>query len=484
MRSRILIGALLSLGCVVAQATPLTVVQAYPHPPGVYHVVLENTATEDVALSPRTLRKPGGAIPVHAWWLEADAERLAPGERAIVSFALKRSRAPLTEAVLHIGHTEDPFIDVDITPVPLPVMATTLLYDGDAKTITMVLKNAGEESLQVDAVVLGTRNLTGNSVTLPGRRTACWVGEIAAPDAIPSFGNQCLLTLRGDFGEVTHAARLFPMEDPRFVSESKKPEPFRCPSHRYGSWDNVLPALQAFGSGHGGGKTTVHFCRNRLPATLNAFGQQSPHSIVNVQAANPDRGQENPWPGFLSMAEAVRDTLAPGQYTALVENATIYKGAFGQLAEAPSAPVDARELRALCYVLLAHGSRGLYFRDKGGDETWRAAVTAELQALTPLLKKGVPVNEPTLTLPEGVQGWTLSCGAAGTLVVLLNEDFNTPRETVAVSLPTTETTRWASYLEVGGKHGRGELKEANGALTWTVPTLDGVAVFVLRPGEE
>jgi hypothetical protein len=472
---------LLLFAAVPAAATPLKVLQAYPQPAGVYHLILENTGDKPVALAELSLTRPETEVPLHTWWIKAASETLEPGARTHVGFALKRARVPLETAALRIGGDGADAVTVPFEPQNLSAMVTTVLHDVDESHFLFAVSNRTENPITLTAIKLAGEDLRtedGSIASLQPETTGLWMGAAAEADNLPEDGLPALAELHGDFGTIHQMVRVYSTSDFHIRGEFEAPEPFRCPSHRHGPWDRVMPALEEFETQHPDHMPRIHFCRNRLPTTLTAFAQATPLSVLNLQGSNPARGTDAPWGGFLETARSARDATLPGAMTVLVENATLYKGTFGQLAEDPSEPVPPRELRAVCYLALAHGSRGLMFRDQGGDHAWRPGITAELTALVPVLRQAVPVNNWDLEVPNGVKGWLLQNARDALILILHRGDFDKPANDVAVSL---RAGPWRRYLEVGGARQQGTLSLDADQISFQIPQLDGIGVFLLTP---
>ncbi len=465
------------------------VLSAYESPEGVYHAVLQNPGAESLTLQPKALRHPADGAPVHVWWMRMQPEVMQPKGMAHFSFAVKRTPPALASVDLLLDREPPEPLRLSIRKPPL--LPAYLVQDAATKTLYLYLRNDGDAEVTVSAVAINGVALTldaslGIATVAAGGRallfgTASGV-EAAPPSTLPAF-----VDLTTSVGEAKLFTPLFPSTQFSTGPEEAEATQLTCPTHKHGHWDLVGDAIFRYAEGATDRIPTIHFCRNRLPEGLHAFAQCTPRGVVNLQASNLERGEDKPWTGFYDVARITKTAYEPGVYAALIENASMYHGAYGQATSPKDPPLSVRELRAIAYGALAHGAKGLQFRPPApGATEHRAHIEAlekELAPLHPYLALAEPVDLVQRCSAEDMLCHTLLCGDKGALLIVLRHGAPEAEATepVVVVLSLPPWADFSDYIEVGGARQQGQATRRGREAAFSVRVPESVAAFLLVP---
>jgi len=422
-----------------AEPSALQVLEFYEYPAGAYHAIIKNVSSTGLPLRPETLQNVTKQEPVHTWWIHAQPDTLEPDEIGLVRFAVKRAKSKLD----HVRMVFPNQVSVDLTRGELPILPVHFVQDATNAVSYLYLRNPSSDFRQVSSMTLGGKALEHTPLTFAAGHVGVWTGQHAAFDR-PQIGTLTLITMTVDGKERHACVRIFDTADYRFLWEHEADDCIACPTHQLGPWDAVGRRIFDAHTLNPTRPASVHFCRNRLPDGLAAFAQCTPRSITNLQASNLTRGQANPWPGWNGIADIVKSTTEPGVFTALIEDATQFSGAYGVPASPEDPPLREEELRSLLLLSVAKGSKGLLLRPNAGllanpdDAVHSSAMPLGppslparsrfdgtlhfLQGLLPWLSISEPAPMAVNTSTPGVRAYTLLCGTKGLITVLLVED--------------------------------------------------------------
>lgn len=461
-----LVGLLLVLTPLPVQAAGFRALSFQEFPSGVYTAVVLNETPAPLPFSPSKLESAVDASPVHTWWTWTSSDSLEPGNSGLFRFALKRAKSRQDSVNAYFG-TDEPMAlrrqDLDLLPIHM-------VREPSSGTLYLYLRNRGDEEASVSRVTMGdvplTRTAPGSLAIAPGK-VGLWIAKPAPWDSQPA-GKDVTLEIEVDGSSAYAAARIFDASDYRILWEHEMPDCLVCPTHQLGPWDGVGRRIFSSQLAMPSQPSSVHFCRNRLPDGLAAFGQCTPRAIANLQASNLTRGQPNPWPGWFDIATIVKSAMEPGIFTALVEDASLYSGTYGQPASPEDPPLSITELRPLLYLTLAAGSKGLLLRpsslesptardphdgsaavhgppDAGNRDRFDAPLT-ELRELLPWLSVSEPAPHAATTSDPDTRLLALLCGDKGMLVVAYRTagDYPHPLEvTLEVPPGSPALVRWS-----------------------------------------
>jgi hypothetical protein len=421
----------LLLGTDAAHAGGLRALAFHEFPTGVYTAIVINEATAPMPLLPARLERATDAAPVHTWWIRAVPETLAPGQRGLLRFSLMRAKSRQDAVIAHFAASDS----LGLHRGELTIAPIHLVADSSTGKLYTYLRNLGAQTAVVSRLTLEDVPLvrTGSEpLSLAAGQTGVWVSDAPPWDTQPS-GLDVILSMEVNGLTTLATARVFDHATYRFRWEDGTEDFVLCPTHQLGAWTGVGRKIFGTLSGAAPAPGTVHFCRNRLPDGLAAFGACAPRAVANLQASNLDRGKDNPWPGWHAIAAIVKAAVAPGIFTALIEDASQFSGAYGQPASPADPPLREGELRPLLYLSLAAGSKGLLIRpplapaevhatppvagsSAPGHSKFEALLT-ELNGLLPRLAISEPAPGAVSANDAATQAQALLCGEQGLLIV-------------------------------------------------------------------
>ncbi|MBI1319156.1 MAG: hypothetical protein GC168_09430 [Candidatus Hydrogenedens sp.] len=473
--------------------SPWRVLSFYEHPEGTHNAILQNASSAPLMCLVDRLEAAADQDPVHVWWTLATPERVAPGETTWLRFALKRAKSRPGEVIASLqAGTRIP-----LQPGGSPLVPVYCVYQGDS--LYTYWRNDHAEPVTLNAVHLqGVESGDTPPLEIPPGATGL---RVLRPfrDAPPS-GTEKIFQLDTSNGSGWAGAPLCSASDFAVQWEHEAPAAFVCPTHQHGPWDVVGNKIASWRSGMAAAPATVHFCRNRLPAGLEAFAACAPRAVVNLQASNLTRGEAEPWPGWFDIAGLVSHAVEPGGFVGLIEDASLYGGAYSQLASPEDPPLRDEEIRALVYLTIASGAKGLLFRPAarphdysaipisstdperpGDDDRSRfERVMNEVRPLIPSLAVSCPLSPiGALDLPV-CRVRALQCGEERLFVVAYAANHEAGEAELKVPLPPglAAPTQWKSILSDDAL----PVSVSDGRCVWRVP-LDatGLAAGFLEP---
>lgn len=431
----------LLIACVTsfADTSGMQVLDFYEFPTGSYNAIITNNSPASLPLRPVKLENLSKQEPVHAWWIHAQPDLLAQGDTGLVRFSVKRAKTKLDS--VRMSFTDE--LSLVLSPGELPLLPVYLVQDATNSVAYLYLRNPGTESRQLSSITLEDMTSDHAPLTFAAGQVGVWKTKLGNWDK-RRIGDLLLLTMTVDGKDRRAAVRMFDSADYRFLWEHEAEDAIACPTHQLGPWDEVGRRIFDAHTLNPTRPATVHFCRNRLPDGLAAFAQCTPRSIANLQASNLTRGQANPWPGWHGIADIVKSSTEPGIFTALIEDASQYSGAYGVPAAPEDPPLGEPELRSLLLLSVAKGSKGLLLRPNAGllanpDDAAQSSATPLgpptlparsrfdetlhlLQGLLPWLSISEPAPMAISTKTPGVRTSALLCGTRGLMAAVVVED--------------------------------------------------------------
>ena len=422
-----------------ADTSGIQVLEFYEYPAGSYTAIITNNSAAPIPLHPTKLENLSKQEPVHAWWTHAHPDILAPEDTGLVRFSVKRAKTKLDR--VRMSFTDER--SLDLTRGDLPLLPVYFVQDAANSVAYLYLRNPGAESRQLTSITLEDVASDHEPLNFAAGQVGVWTTKLGNWDR-RRVGELLLLTMKVDGKDRKAALRMFDSADYRFLWEHEAEACIACPTHQLGPWDGVGRRIFDAHALNPARPASVHFCRNRLPDGLAAFAQCTPRSIANLQASNLTRGQANPWPGWHGIADIVKSSTEPGIFTALIEDASLYSGAYGVPAAPEDPPLGEAELQSLLLLSVAKGSKGLLLRPNTGmltnpDDAAPSSATPLgaptppgrsrfdetlhlLQDLLPWLSVSEPAPMAVSTNIPGVRSHTLLCGTRGLISLVIVED--------------------------------------------------------------
>jgi len=202
----------------------------------------------------------------------------------------------------------------------------------------------------------------------------------------------------------------------------------------------------------------------------------------------------------LDIAQRVKANTEPGIFTALIEDASQYSGAYGQPAQPSDPPLRDDELQPLLFRSIALGSKGLVLRPAAaqalpegassttpigpaGDQarTRLEAPLTELRALLPWLALSEPAPRAVQSKTPGVQAHALLCGDKGLLVFAFAEPIAQPAASLALEIHTPPGCPPLRHWRRPGHTETGALPETDSPFPLSLPMPSPVIITLLEP---
>lgn len=394
----------------------LVVADFYEQPPGTFNAILRNDGPRDATIAPTGLALPKHGAPVHTWWMDAQPKVLAPGAQGVLRFALMRAKDAPEAFALGLDGRERP---LSLTTGPAAWLPRYGVVDADAGRIYFYLDNPGAAPIALDGFSLNGQRLEiiGETSALAPDATTLVRAQTSAADTIP--GPAILSN-----ADTARAVYLYATDTPRFAWEVDDPGVFECPTHKHGPFEEAAQAIIEYRDAAADGSATVHFCRNRLPAGLAAFAGLTPRLWVNPVAANLARGTAEAWSGYNTALSVLGARSSHAVWTMVLDDSAPMLGGYGVSADADDPVIELDDARAVAYLALAAGAKGVVARarDEGSEgAAVLGALLEELAPLEPMIAVGAPADTLLQELPEGFVARVLQCADRGVLVAVLRE---------------------------------------------------------------
>jgi hypothetical protein len=465
----------------------LVCVDSHAQQAGTMHIIVRNDSGQTLTLHPREIfpRESTASLPV--WWMQATPETLIPGAFGEIAFSVKRPtelqggyRCSFAEGnwEFYMKTGERPAIDV-----------VHMVLDPASGDIFTFLQNTGSDALEIsgvriDGLTVDLAPECRGRMVAPGA-IAMVYGSLPFPQTASTPVQHIVAQIDTPAGSCHRHALLFRGPVFSLGTEESEANVFQCPTHRHGPWDTVGDALFSHATAGNSIIPTVHFCRNRFPEGLAAFGQCLPRALVNIQSADLERGTPQAWQALNTLAPTIGPAVQPGIFAAILEPHSVAEGSYIQPPDKSAPTLPARELRHLACLAIANGAKGILFRMGESPhpdfKEMTEALSRELGRITPLLGISGVVTLPVSCSDPAVSTATLACGRNTHLVILTRSNLAQSKPptplTASVTLPSgVEATHW---MEVGGSWKAAALTPPTSTVTMALDKFEDDALLLV-----
>ncbi len=465
----------------------LVYVDSHTQPAGTMHIIVRNDSGQALALHPREIFPGESTAYLPVWWIHASPEVLASGAYGQIAFSMKHPTE--LQGRLRCSFSEGKW-ECDLkTGESAALNVVHMVSDPPRGDVYVFLQNLGTDLLEISNLTINGEVLSlapeckGRAV--PSGCTAMVCGSLPSSKTVSAPVVSAVVQIDTPTGSCHRDALLF--KGPVFClgTEESEANVFQCPTHSHGNWDTVGDALFSHAAGTTSSIPTVHFCRNRFPEGLAAFGRCLPRALVNLQSADLDRGTPEVWQALNTLAPKIAAALQPGIFAAILEPNSIAEASYMQPPEKSAPTLPARELRHLACLAIAHGAKGILFRTGESPHpdfmAMTEALSRDLDRITPLLGISGPVTLPVSCSDPEVATATLACGRDCYLAVLTRTNLAHPKEPESLSVSATfppgfEAAKW---MEVGGSWKTATLAPPASSVTMTLDKFEDDALLLV-----